>query len=152
MPTCIILRGISGSGKSTLARKLLAEQPHGVIVSADNFFTDPETGAYEFDPTRIGDAHDKCMRDFLLALTQVQPVIVDNTNTTTSEVAPYLATARAMGYEVQIHTLICDIPSAVERCIHKVPADKILDQNRRLHSANLADLPGRGYTHDVHFI
>lgn len=37
------------------------------LFSADNYFMNPITGAYEFDPKKLGEAHGQCMRGFLLA-------------------------------------------------------------------------------------
>ena len=87
----IIMQGISGSGKSTKAHEI-AEKHSAIgcrVVSADDLFT--INGTYNFDPTLLGEAHKQCMRSFLAALQnpEVGLVIVDNTNTTLVEMAPY---------------------------------------------------------------
>lgn len=88
-----ILSGISGSGKSTYARR-----HRGVIVSADDYFV--RDGAYRFNPARLSSAHATCFARYLGALDDGHPlVIVDNTNTTAVEIAPYVLAAQAKGYD-----------------------------------------------------
>lgn len=93
----ILLRGVSGAGKSTLARALAAAMPPGAvrIVSSDNYFVWLGGGTYAFDPSRLGEAHAQCLQDFRLALEEDTPVIiVDNTNTSRRDYAPYDEAAR----------------------------------------------------------
>jgi predicted kinase len=57
----ILLRGIPGSGKTTFANVIL-QQPNNnpqEILSADDFFED-ENGEYNFDPTKLKEAHNYC--------------------------------------------------------------------------------------------
>lgn len=129
----IIMQGASGSGKSTYVSKI---EGRTNVCSADHFFM--VDGEYKFDPTKLGEAHASCMRDFLFALeTAVQyqnaaldcgdddygidAVIVDNTNTTQVEMAPYVAVAAAYGFPVEI--VRCVAPAAVcaKRNTHGVP-------------------------------
>lgn len=119
----VILRGIPGSGKSTWALKNF--QSHRRIVSADHHFLDPETSAYKFDPAQLGIAHARCLRKFvqhLESLPQDWTVVVDNTNTTAVEIAPYYALAEAFHCDVEIVTLHCDPDVAGQRNVHEVPA------------------------------
>ena len=53
--TLYIIRGIPGSGKSTLAKKLVGDDNY---FEADMYFL--QDGIYEFDITKIKDAHDWC--------------------------------------------------------------------------------------------
>ncbi len=53
--TLYIVRGIPGSGKSTFAKTL-----GGQHYEADMFFID-ENGVYNFDFTKIKDAHQWCI-------------------------------------------------------------------------------------------
>lgn len=111
-----ILSGVSGCGKSTLACELLAahspdgENPYSVIcVSADQFFM--VNGEYKYEHGKIGEAHSKCFRNFLDAIGgnpaySVNLVVVDNTNTTVAEIAPYVLAASAFGYEHEIITIV----------------------------------------------
>lgn len=89
----IILRGPSGSGKSTYAARIEAESLDltCLVVSADKYFIQPD-GTYKFDPTQLGNAHGVCLKWFLLGLQQdTDTVIVDNTNCSLVEIAPYLS-------------------------------------------------------------
>ncbi len=133
-----IMRGIPGSGKSTLARehqKLWG----GIIFSTDDFWIDPNTKEYKFDVTRHSEAHAWCFREFLRALihndrmnmrsggTDVYPyLIVDNTNITAAEIAPYILAASAHNIEHEIVTVWCDPLVAAARTTHGVSPKTML--------------------------
>lgn len=90
-----ILRGPSGCGKTTFAKTINGAK----ICSADHFFT-KDDGTYEFDPSKLGEAHAACLRKYVDAiLLRVKgrqfPIIVDNTNLTDTELAPYVRIAQA---------------------------------------------------------
>lgn len=131
----IILRGVSGAGKSTFARQL-----HGTVVSADDYFM--RQGRYEFNPRELPAAHAKCMRDFIDLCQGVEEarrnmVIVDNTNTTVMEVAPYVAVGQAYGHDVEIITIEADVERAAARNVHGVPTNAVRQMAQRLvDSAN----------------
>ncbi len=127
-----ILSGCSGSGKSTLCRSLQAachvQNPtYSTIVSADDFFMvenqddDSKPPAYQFNASKLGEAHASCFKKFILAMQKVHTfthtdgevvhlpnnlIIVDNTNTTVAEIAPYVLAASAFGYEHEILTIV----------------------------------------------
>jgi len=136
MKQCIIMQGVSGSGKSTLARKLLDMHWDlgGRIVSAD-FYWKSEGGDYDFDPKLLPKAHAYCIRCFVDAVIwQRNLVIVDNTNTTVEEIAPYYAIAEAYGYETKILRVYCDTQIAMARNVHSVPANVVQAQSERIGS------------------
>ncbi len=64
-------------------------------------------------------------------------VVVDNTNTTTEEIAPYYAVARAYGYDVELVTLLVDVETAAARNAHGVPMRNIEAMHRRLDQREL---------------
>jgi NEDD4-binding protein 2 len=99
MKNIIILRGVSGSGKSSFA-KLIAEP--SVICTADDYFTDPVTGQYNFDFAELGQAHAACRSKFDLALANhdVHNIVVANTNTRAAEFKYYEDAAIAAGAKV----------------------------------------------------
>lgn len=144
-PTIYILRGMPGSGKSKRAAALAAEAK-GFVVSADNFFI--QDGKYNFDPSRIGDAHGECFR---LAVAHVlrdsapSALIVDNTNTNNIEVAPYVLLAQAYGWKHQVVALLAqgDIQAVecAERNTHGVPVGTCVMMNRRLREELAAAPP-----------
>lgn len=124
MPECIILRGLPGSGKSTLARVLRG--PEGVVFAADDYFSRPD-GSWVFDPVMLGAAHAKCLRDFVCAIQAHAPrVIVDNTNSTNLEAAPYVQLSLAYGYNTRIVMVRHEsVVSCAARTIHGVPLSTI---------------------------
>lgn len=125
----IILQGVSGSGKSAWARK--HERP-GEVVSADDYFTNWGLNPYHFKPDKLGQAHAMCLRAYLLALENGADVIVDNTNTTIAEIAPYYALAQAFDYQVEIVSLDVDLEAAIKRNVHNVPEATIRAQDYRI--------------------
>ena len=138
MPTkVVILRGLPGSGKSTYATKRMEGQS-GTICSADD-----HPGLYneamEIDFTKLGDAHDGCFDRFVKACRRAvlipvrgSLIIVDNTNTTLAEMAPYRMFARQQGIEVEFVTVDADLgpldadpEGLAARTIHNVPTRSI---------------------------
>lgn len=138
MKKVTIMCGVSGSGKSYEAMKLQLSAPgESRVVSADHYFTD-RSGSYAFSVALLGEAHAACLRRFL---DEVQGgtahVIVDNTNTTIAEIAPYVAIAQAYGYEVEIRTMHArsiDLESCAQRNTHGVSLEAISGQHQRLTS------------------
>lgn len=135
---CVVLRGVSGSGKSFIAKMIaadaLAASRPVKIHSADNFFVNPISLAYEFNPSKLGEAHATCLKSFLLNIQVVGNgiCVVDNTNTTVAEFAPYVAFASAFGWETMIVTVRTDWRVAAERNTHGVPAAGVEAQAKRI--------------------
>lgn len=133
-----ILQGVSGSGKSTLAKSLVAGLPvgQGVSISADQYFID-EKGEYRFDVSKLGTAHQWCLRSFVAAVAEApvaSVVVVDNTNCTVAEVAPYYALAEAYGYAVTILVVgnEATLGDCANRNVHGVPLAGVTAQGNRL--------------------
>lgn len=114
MKKVIVLSGCSGSGKSTYAKKLAndsATNGNVLVCSADDFFM--KDGRYSFDPSKLSEAHGECFRRFLSAIDRTgrdgpggyDMVVVDNTNTTSEEIAPYMLGAQAFGWEAEVQTI-----------------------------------------------
>ena len=125
----IIVRGLPGSGKSTWTQN---NCPDAYVCSADKFFE--REGEYKFNPSLLPHAHAACMGAFIEALREERPlVVVDNTNVTKIEIAPYISVAQAFGYEVEIiyvqkkHS----IQKLVERNIHKIPYRSVENMESR---------------------
>ena len=130
-----ILCGISGSGKSTYISKHF---PKAVVCSADHFFL-ADNGEYVFDPQKLGAAHAYCLRKFVQHLQapdltggQVGTLVVDNTNTSMQEIAPYAALATAYGHDTEIIVLQADPVEAHKRNRHSVPLKSVMGQFDRL--------------------
>ena len=139
----IVLRGVSGSGKSTIAQRIFdaaaakGEEQHAAIVSADQYFIDAD-GVYRFDPSMLGEAHGECLRTFTDLLTTLDEsikeavIIVDNTNTTTVECAPYMALASAYGWRASMVTIDIDPRKAALRNVHGVSEETVDAQFTRI--------------------
>ncbi|KAG8198689.1 hypothetical protein JTE90_015513 [Oedothorax gibbosus] len=94
----VLLRGLPGSGKSTLAQTLKSA---GVVLSTDDFFG--QNGEYNFDPMYLQEAHEWNKKRATTALSQnVSPVIIDNTNTESWEMAPYVQMGKKFNYTIVI--------------------------------------------------
>lgn len=104
------------------------------MVSADLFFQ--RDGQYQFDPTRLGEAHAYCMDAFKTCIDLNVDVIVDNTNLSKREYQKYVDYARLHGYNVftlTVDSLHTDEQLA-ERNIHGVPVESIKRMRERMHS------------------
>lgn len=126
MRRCIIMRGLPGSGKSTYAKGYFG--PNSFYFSTDSFFE--ENGVYNFNPTKLGENHNKCLLAFSDVAynyrhSETTNLIVDNTNIRVFEIAPYYRLAEAFGYQVDILWCVAPINLCVIRNIHGVPEQKI---------------------------
>lgn len=100
-PRVLVLSGMCGAGKTHFAQKLKEE--HGaVVVSADHHMVNSR-GEYEFDALLLPECHDECFIRFMEAIdAEADLIVVDNTNSHTEEIAPYMQAASAFGYEATI--------------------------------------------------
>jgi predicted kinase len=117
-----LLRGLPGSGKSTLARSL-----GGMHMEADKYFM--YSGKYEFDASKLRDAHNWCQNAVRVGMeTQGQKIVVSNTFTTEWEMDPYYKLAEQYGYRV--YSLVVENRhEGVNE--HGVPADKLEQMKQR---------------------
>lgn len=149
-----IMAGASGAGKTSHIKDLMTEGERiiripdldvdglefdfydgdVVILSADDITFDAD-GSFHVE--RLGAAHGLCIRMFgeLLRLEDKDApskLIVDNTNTSAWEIAPYVAIAMAHQADFEIlvkeeRWWVCN-----ERNIHSTPAHHVRAQARRL--------------------
>jgi predicted kinase len=125
MKTLILLRGLPGSGKSTLAASLTKEH-----YEADMFF---ERGnGYEFDASRLKEAHNWCRHSVMDAMKEEHPiVVVSNTFTQEWEMDVYYLLAEELGYRV--HSVIVENRHDGKN-IHGCPDDKIEQMKNRFET------------------
>ena len=110
--TLYIIRGVPGTGKTTLAHILAGPSQ----AAADDFMIG-SSGQYEFDPSKLSEAHEKCLEKIVYFLKAgATKVAVHNTFTTKREMAPYIKAGEEHGYVVQI--LTCETSHG---SIHGVP-------------------------------
>jgi predicted kinase len=90
---------------------------------------------YEFQPHNLAHYHQETFLEFIeVARTRNYPVlIVDNTNITVAEFAPYYRVAEAYGYETTLVHVYSDvgIEELVKRNTHGVPYKTIADMSSR---------------------
>ena len=101
----IIMRGLPWTGKSTRAKELAGED--GLVFSTDDFFhtevKPDEPEVYSFDRRYLRQAHKWNLLRVQDAIHWEKPLlIVDNTNTTSSEAKPYVEYAHINRYTIQI--------------------------------------------------
>lgn len=141
----VIMSGSSGSGKGTYIKEIYGPEGDSVkVVSADNFFM--KNGLYKFDPGKLGLAHADCLRQFTKTMVdfyngastyvgkgKIETLIVDNTNTTTEEIAPYYSVGAAFNADrISLVTLHCSPKIASERNLHGVGHDACMAMSARL--------------------
>lgn len=127
------MMGVSGAGKSTWVRANTYGEV--VVCSSDPWHVGPEGYAYE--PSMARYAHAACLRKFLLNLRDEPPhgylrpneqfLVVDNTNTTIAELAPYVALTQAFLPHPQLE-IVCikaDPEACKERTQHNTPSQVI---------------------------
>jgi predicted kinase len=122
----ILLRGVPGAGKSTVANSIWNEY---AVCEADKYFHNKETGAYEFDVTKLKDAHEWCrsqvetrMKDSLVNPQFYPEIVVSNTFTQEWEMQAYFDLAKQ--YDYRVVSLIVENRHGGEN-VHGVPADKV---------------------------
>jgi predicted kinase len=126
----ILLRGLPGSGKTTLAHIIL-QHPAGLeqeVLSADDFFEN-EDGDYNFDSTKIKEAHNYCQFRCSERMRQEKSrIVVANTFTQEWEMEDYLKMAERYNYRV--HTIIVENRHGNQN-VHGVPEDKLQQMKNR---------------------
>lgn len=136
----LIGRGLPGSGKS---HHLVPLVPSEFYFSTDLFWG-PN---YNFDPTKLKEAHGWTFYQYLTTLRKVMMetnpdqrpplLIVDNTNISAYEIAPYVQAATAYGLEHEIRTMWCDPIIAFQRHQHKVPPQVFMKMYQKLLTEEL---------------
>lgn len=108
-----LVRGLPGSGKTTFAAQL-AKQNNLNHFEADMFFY--QNGKYQFDGTKIKDAHRWCLLSTINSLQLGCSCVVANTFTTQKEMQPYIDLARVFNITLTVIETAGDYKS-----VHDVP-------------------------------
>ena len=120
----VICRGICGAGKSTFAKTL-----GGKHYEADMYFINPTTGEYEFDGTKIKNAHAWCLDRVKTDMAVGRDkIVVSNTFTQEWEFQPYFELAKEFGYKV-FSIVVENRHNGTN--VHDVPEDKIEQMKNR---------------------
>lgn len=120
-----LVRGLPGSGKSSFATHIWNEY---AVCEADKFFYDKE-GNYNFDPTKLKQAHEWCrnevetrMKDHQINEQYYPEIAVSNTFTQEWEMEEYFKLAEKYNYKVV--SLIIENRHGSKN-LHGVPDDKV---------------------------
>jgi predicted kinase len=130
----IILRGLPGSGKTSFAKYMFSNN----VFEADQYFYD-ENGNYNFDATKLHDAHMNCQNrvEKLMQMSSTtqygSEIVVSNTSTTEKELKPYYDLAEK--YDYKVVSLIVENRHGSKN-VHNVPDEK-LEQMRNRFSIKL---------------
>lgn len=134
IPQIIFLRGISGSGKTTLCNSLcrLLGVEKVISFSADNYFI--VDGIYNFQISKISDAHNACIISMEKALQSCEfpYIIMDNTHTRLWHLSNAERVAEKYGAKIFYLDIIVPDYAHFSLCLkrqrHNVPEDVLLEQ------------------------
>lgn len=146
----VALMGVSGAGKNKFIETNMPWT--NMIVSADDFFM--KEGKYVFDAAKLGAAHGSCFRKFVDVLRKDADIhidgtvennitgliVVNNTNSSLSEIAPYMAAAQAYGADASVICLRINPEIAAARAIHGASLETIVKMAERIEKT-LKELP-----------
>ena len=120
-----LVRGLPGSGKTTFATAIWNDY---AVCEADKFFYDKE-GNYNFDPTKLKEAHAWCKNEVESKMIEHQnnqqyypEIAVSNTFTQEWEMEDYFKLAERYGYKIV--SLIIENRHGSQN-VHGVPEEKL---------------------------
>ncbi len=128
----ILLRGVPGSGKTTVGEVILrcvrGDNPD--VLSADNFFMS-DKGIYNFDGSRLKEAHNDCLLKCAERMkNEFSRIVVANTFTEEWEMEKYFEIAER--YKYRVHTLVVENRHGNEN-VHGVPDEKVEQMRDRFN-------------------
>jgi len=132
----VLLRGLPGSGKTSFANFIWSSY---TVCEADKFFYDKE-GNYNFDATKLKEAHEWCRNEVETRMQDNQnnpqyypEIVVSNTFTQEWEMEAYFDLAKK--YDYRVVSLIVENRHGNSN-IHGVP-DDVLNKMRNRFSIKL---------------
>lgn len=126
----VLIRGLPGSGKSTIAKSFSDDFVH---LETDMFWYDAN-GNYNFDISRIKEAHEWCQRVTHKNLEVGFDTIVSNTFTTKKELKPYFDIAKEFG--IVPNVILCQNQW---QNVHNVPQEA-LDRMKARFEYDISEL------------
>jgi len=101
----ILLRGLPGAGKSSIA-SILSSDGKFPVHAVDHYFTNSETGKYEFDYAKNHLAYRQCEERTRSSMEEkCEKIFIDNTFTMEWEIKPYFKLAAEYNYSVFVLTV-----------------------------------------------
>lgn len=129
----VLIRGLPGSGKTTEALKILKEFNIKHHYEADMYFTD-ENGNYNYDASKIKEAHEWCLMKTKQAIENGEDVVVSNTFTRKWEMEKYVQIAKENNTPFYILTATGNFKN-----IHGVPQETIEKMRQRFETVAESD-------------
>jgi len=122
MKNLILLRGLPGSGKSTLSQLFSA-----FTLESDMYFM--QDGKYNFDATKLKEAHQWCQDQCESYMQREKPkIVISNTFTQEWEMKSYIDLANQYGYT--IFTIVVENRHG-NSSVHNVPEETINKMKKR---------------------
>jgi len=126
----ILIRGLHGSGKTTLGNVILKSTSIDCpdVLSIDDFFID-EKGIYNFDSTKLKEAHNDCLlRCAEKMKLEISKIVVANPFTEESEMEKYFEIANR--YHYRVHSVIVENRHG-NMNVHNISNDKINEMKEK---------------------
>lgn len=142
MTKLVLVRGVSGSGKSTFAQKR-AENEDLVHFETDMFFM--VDGTYQYDASKIKEAHTWCQGQVRDNLSQGQSVVVSNTFTRMWEMEFYLNLVKELNVNLEVYVCVGEYKN-----VHNVPEEVVQVMRDRWEEFPGEVFVGEQFDREVH--
>ena len=133
-PFLMLVIGLPGSGKSTFAKTV----PNASHYEADMFFVD-ENGNYNFDRTKLKQAHEWCQRMTSRDLMNGKNVVVSNTGLQQWEREAYYKIAQKCGAKIKVKVMTENYGN-----IHNVPQEALDMMKKRFQPLSQSEIEQYG--------